>query len=613
MEYKRMINLNIHKKLFWLGVAIITLFAMCQDNDKDNGLIIDEPYRPVTVSPISGLRLSWDNSSLTQLSETGNYPRMIRLADSSLLAVYEESDNIYMRRSQDDGLSWSNPDVLFPKSSHEGSDGDYKITFKDLMSQPTIIQLQNGDLLAACAVRYYHITDAGTSKEYVIDYPAAINIRYINGETFNMQPIIEVYNNLGCDSPSLLELPDNSVQLYFTNGPNPISIKMMSSTDLPRNLYEQKIEMISSVDGGLIWSSRIKEFGPDGEDKMWTGAKTIATRPNKSNKNPSASIVDDEIIVAFSDNKTVTFKPYTVRTSIQDNWAYTINGDTKDRDYAFYEILPEKYFMGSPNLLTLSTGETVLGYETDGNRFDDCETMEVAIGNRKAMNFTKFTQPFPFPNTSRAVNNSLMQFDDNTILAMTASNYEKPIDKTAPWFMKGHLINDLSVKDSAITDYPIFVGAKSNANIRVGLGIDESNLYINVKATDETHVPAESGSQKGDGVYLYIDAANLSLLDVDKGISKLWISSEGDVTRWDGKEGSWVSASASGIDVTPTSEIDGYFLEIIIPTSTLTNFNRKGIRFAVGLTNYVNSEEGTTELLSLCKDLRSSSWLGITF
>ena len=128
-----MINLNIHKKLFWLGVAIITLFAMCQDNDKDNGLIIDEPYRPVTVSPISGLRLSWDNSSLTQLSETGNYPRMIRLADSSLLAVYEESDNIYMRRSQDDGLSWSNPDVLFPKSSHEGSDGDYKITFKHII------------------------------------------------------------------------------------------------------------------------------------------------------------------------------------------------------------------------------------------------------------------------------------------------------------------------------------------------------------------------------------------------------------------------------------------------------------------------------------------------
>lgn len=99
---------------------------------------------------------------------------------------------------------------------------------------------------------------------------------------------------------------------------------------------------------------------------------------------------------------------------------------------------------------------------------------------------------------------------------------------------------------------------------------------------------------------------------MDKGISKLWISSEGDVTRWDGKEGTWVSVPADGITVTPTTETDGYSLEIVIPTSKLTNFNRTGIRFVDGLTNYVNSEEGTTELFSLCKELRPSSWLGVT-
>ena len=83
--------------------------------------------------------------------------------------------------------------------------------------------------------------------------------------------------------------------------------------------------------------------------------------------------------------------------------------------------------------------------------------------------------------------------------------------------------------------------------------------------------------------------------------------------RWNGKEGAWVSGSADGITVTPTVETDGYSLDIVIPTAKLTNFNKGGIRFAAGLNNYINEEQGTTELLSLCKDLRSSSWLGVTF
>ncbi|GEM_PF-5502563 len=611
MNLKAMNKLTIYNTIGWLGVTLLMLLSACNDKDEDNGIVIDKPYSPVSVEPISGLRLGWDHSSLTEISETGSHPRMIRTDDSTLTVVYEESNNIYMRQSTDNGLSWNVPEVVFPKSSHEGKDGDYKITFLDLMSQPTIIQLENGDLLAACAVKYNYKIDAGTTKEQVIEYPAAINVRRITGGTY-MRPIEEVYRNLGCGAPSLLELPNNTLQLYFTNGPKPVTVEQMSSLDLEVELFEQKIDMVSSADGGLTWSSHLKEFGADGEDEMWTGAKTIAARAKKSNKAPSASIVGDDIVVAVSDNKIVTFKPYIVRTKIEANWPYTINGDTRDRDYAFHEIVPEKYYMGSPNLLVLSSGETLMGYETDGNRFDNSETMEVAIGDEKAMNFKKFTQPFPFPDKNNAINNALMQYDENTVFAMTTSNHERT-DQTAPWYIKGHLINDLSITESEITEHPIFVGSKSDANIRVGLGYDASNLYVHVKAMDNTPVLADAGSQKGDGVYLYIDAANLSLLDVDAGISKLWISSTGDVMRWNGKEGTWVSVSADGITVTPTAETDGYSLDIVIPTAKLTKFNKSGIRFAAGFNDYINTEKGTTELLSLCKDLRSSSWLGVTF
>lgn len=602
------------KKLFWLSVTIITLFTMCQDKDEHNDFIIDEPpYQPVSIQPISGLRLSWDHSSLTQLSETGSYPKMIRLADSTLITFYEEDGNIYFRQSQDNGFSWGENRVLFPKSTHKGIDGPYEITYMDLMSQPTMIQLQNGDILAACGVTYSYELTVGGKKE-VTEFPAAIFLRHID-TSGDMGPIIEVYNNLGCGSPSLLELPDGTIHLYFTNGISPISIKMMNSTNLNiTTLDEQRVEMISSTDGGHTWSSWIREFGPDGEDEMWVGAKIIASRHKKINNSPSASMVSDEIVVALSDNKTIAFKPYTVRTPIQDNWSYPINGDTKDRHYAFHEIVPEQHNMSNPDLLVLSTGETLLGYETNGNRFENCETMEVAIGDNRAMNFEKFTRPFPFSNTNNAINNSLFQIDDNTILAMTSSNANKINETvTAPWSIKGYLINDLVIKSKEITEYPIFIGSKSDANIRVGLGIDDANLYVNVKATDDTPVLAEAGSQKGDGVYLYIDAANLSLLDVDTGISKLWVSSEGDVTRWDGKEGKWILVSADGINATPSVTENGYSLQIAIPTSKLTNFNASGIRFGVGLSNYVDSENGTIELLSHCKDLRSSSWLGVTF
>lgn len=610
MNLKRMNKLNIYNTIAWLSIALLMLVSACQDKEEDNALIIDESYTPIKVAPISGLRIGWDQSSLSQLSFKGSSPKIIRESETLLSAVYQSDDNIYWMQSQNNGLSWNQPKLLFPKTTHKGMDGDNVITYNDLMSQPTIIKLQNGDLLVACAVRYNYILTTVTPA-VTMEFPAGILVRRITGGT-DLQPVKEVYINLGCETPSLLELPDGDIHLYFTNGNIRQPLKLMSSTELPIAIEEQKIDMISSKDHGQTWTSSIKEFGPDGESKRWEGAKTIAARAKKNNVYPSATIAGEEIVVAFADNKTVSFKPYVVRTPINNNWPFTINGDTPERDYARYEILPDKYYMGNPNILTLSSGETLMSYETDANRMDAAETMEVVIGSNKGSDFTKATQPFPFTANVRAVSNSLMQFDDNTIVAMTSSNYQYPTS-VAPWYIKGHLINDLTIKNSEITEYPIFVGAKSDANVKVGLGIDASNLYVKAKAIDYRLVAADAGSQKGDGIYLYIDAANLSLLDVDKGISKLWISYEGDVTRWDGKEGAWVAGSADGIAVTHTAQIDGYSLDITIPTSKLTNFNKAGIRFAVGLNDYISSEQGTTEMLSLSKDLRSSSWLGVTF
>lgn len=591
--------------------GLLVILSACKKDDiVDNPNIHDHGYRQIKMTPVSGLRVQWDYSSMYRLSDSGNYPRMIRTSDNSLVTVYDSNGSVYIIKSTDNGKSWTKPEILFKKSTHLGKDGDVNITYEDLKSQPSIIQLENGDMVAACAVHYRYILTT-PDPDVIIQFPAAIHVKKIvNGAI--VEPEKVVYSNLGCEHPDFLLLPDGKLQLYFTNSSIPVAIDKMNSTDLAVTTKELQIDVIESVDGGSSWNSSIKEFGPEGVDTRWTGSKTVVFRNQKNNIAPSTAIMKEQILLAFADNKVVTYKPYLVRSNINTTWPFSINGDMPGKDYARYEILPDKYLMTNPDLLTLSNDIALLSYQTDANRDNKSQTMEVVISDSDAKNFTKSSRPFPFSNEIEAINNSVMRFNENTIVALTSSNFHN-MNERAPMAIKGYIINDLMIKDSKITNYPLFVGGISESNLRAGLGVDESNLYFEAEIVDSTPITAEKGTEKGDGVYIYVDAANLSLLDVDKGISKLWISIDGSVTRWDGKEGLWIPAGADGIMATSIATDSGYLLKVVIPKSKLTSFNEDGIRFAVGLSDYTDISIGSVELLSQCKDLRSSSWLGVTF
>jgi hypothetical protein len=53
--------------------------------------------------------IEWDNTSLVCISDEGGYPRLIRLNDDSLLAVFENRrGDVVIKKSYDDGLTWNN-------------------------------------------------------------------------------------------------------------------------------------------------------------------------------------------------------------------------------------------------------------------------------------------------------------------------------------------------------------------------------------------------------------------------------------------------------------------------------------------------------------------------
>ncbi|MGM0377646.1 MAG: sialidase family protein, partial [Bacteroidota bacterium] len=429
-------------------ISLLLIFGMnvsCQEDQSGD----DENFERREGDPVDGIRVAWDFSSMQKLSPRGDrtlpwtgYPRVRRLQDGSLLAVYEAEGNVELIRSDDDGATWSSPELLFEKHQTSSSEGESAIVHK---ANGELIQLANGDVVAACNYR--------PQENDIAPFSIAIKRSHDGGETWSdPQVIYEAGKDFGdgCWEPAFLQLPSGDLQVYFANE-NPY-----------RSSDEQEISMLASEDNGVSWS----------EDHT-----TVSFREDRRDGMPVPLLVGDEVLVSIEDNGHDQFKPWIVRNPVDDLWSSPVRGNSSLREYALVKNLSPDVYAGAPYLMKVPSGEVILSYQTNEDRSSNWElsTMEVAIGDTTGRNFSKYTHPFDVPLDSEAKWNSISLWDESTVVAASTTSFRSQACEV--WIKKGHIIPELVAGEKEIdvdgdfatgewsNELPVFVGRKSPVNM----------------------------------------------------------------------------------------------------------------------------------------------------
>lgn len=360
------------------------------------------------------IRIEWDYSTVQRLAPRGGrelgyagYPRVKRLRDGTAVAVYEAEGSTELISSADGGKTWSDPVITFRRHTRTDAQGkEVRVN----MANPEIIELQNGDWLAACNYR--------PRRDEVAPFAIAVSRSTDRGKSWSEPQVIYQAGPRfgdGCWEPAFLQLPDGTLQVYFANE------APYTSSD------EQEISVLASKDNGHSWDAE---------------PRTVSFRAGRRDGMPVPLIVGDEILVAIEDNKVGQFKPYIVRSAISDNWNQPVEAGSPMREYALKEALPDSVYAGAPYLARLPSGEVLLSYQTTKGRGPDWEksTMEVAIGDRTGRNFQLISQPFPVPLDREAKWNAITVWDDSTVAATSATNFDG--GRIGAWMILGRIVRD---------------------------------------------------------------------------------------------------------------------------------------------------------------------------
>ncbi len=315
---------------------------------------------------------------------SADYPRMLGLGGDTLFLAYHggprdnEWDNLYLRKSFDNGQTWSETQVLM---------ADVDPNYFGF-ANPEFLELRNGRILLA-------FTGRGNPDDNQHN-----NIQVMHsddrGETWSA-PRVVAYGRSW--EPAMIEHPGGDILVFYSS-----EARWWQVADQ----VEQEILMVRSENAGLSWSiPRSVAYTTGKRDGM---AVPLVLREGKG-------------IVFAIESVGNRDSPWVLHSNLKDRFE---NPTGVSRYLAAPKSLVN--FGGGPYLIQLPTGETILSCHDTGGRTIGSDwkknTMYVLVGDSDARNFSNVSYPFPgLPPEEGAFFNSIHARDANTVIALGSRHF----------------------------------------------------------------------------------------------------------------------------------------------------------------------------------------------
>jgi hypothetical protein len=359
---------------------------------------------PPVDNSVPSVTVSWDATARKISHPVGyaEYGRIHRINGDTLLLTYHCGPDklnffgvdIALRRSVDNGGSWSAPDIITdgPLFNYYG------------FQNPEIVVLANGWILLSYVGRGKPDDNAHDNVQ--------VTISRDRGHTWGASKIVAPGRSW---EPGMVQLPDGTIDLFYSS----------EAAWFPGSDVQQEILLSTSSDNGL----------------SWTAPKRVSYSPGNRDGMAVPLVLQDHKGIVFSIESVGNNKsPWIVWSSLKANFDYPVYATTQNsRRWAADAA---NFFGGAPFLIQLPTGETVLSVQYRGGRAIGPDwkkgTVAVFIGNAMATKFTHGTYPWPnLPIDEGAYFNSLFLKDDSTLVLVTTRNF--PDGHSEIWWKQGHL------------------------------------------------------------------------------------------------------------------------------------------------------------------------------